>query len=530
MMARGAGRIVATIPPANPSGPPRSTRRPTHADVRDPFFGVSRGAPRRENQPRILMGRGVRRASCTITSSRGQNIEPTPSRTISSSAQGPVTFEASMTTVQVAASLRAYDPPVPPRVLILTASVGEGHDLPARTLAAQLREESSDVEVVTEDGLAAMGRAIVAVSESAPRFAFYRAGWLWDVGFWVFARFGPTRGLTQAALVRLGRDGLLRLIATHCPDVVVSTYPHTTEVLGRLRRSGRLDVPVCAVITDLSALWYWATPGADVHLITHPESTAEVRAIAGASTDTYCVTGLTDPAFLEQRSVGDARAALGLPAGVTIVLVSGGGWGDGRLDSAVEAALGQPQVGVVVCLCGRNEALRAQLRERFRDQSRVRVEPFTERMAEWLAAADALVHSTAGLTILEALIRGCPAISFGWGWGHIRMNNEAFRRFGLAAVAETPEELGSALSHALQARPLPDLAYAQRVSAASVVLAQARNRAGGREDDSRDRDDGKRKKEDAASERRAAPVLAADERRQDHRDGDLHRHHRRPNA
>ena len=35
---------------------------------------------------------------------------------------------------------------VPPRVLILTASVGEGHDLAARTLAAQLREEHPDIE------------------------------------------------------------------------------------------------------------------------------------------------------------------------------------------------------------------------------------------------------------------------------------------------------------------------------------------------------------------------------------------------
>ncbi|MDX6478463.1 MAG: hypothetical protein QOG29_1050, partial [Gaiellaceae bacterium] len=40
-----------------------------------------------------------------------------------------------------------------PRILIFTASVGEGHDRPARTLAAQLREECPDVEIVTEDGL-----------------------------------------------------------------------------------------------------------------------------------------------------------------------------------------------------------------------------------------------------------------------------------------------------------------------------------------------------------------------------------------
>ena len=419
---------------------------------------------------------------------------------------------------------------MPPRVLILTASVGEGHDLPARTLAAQLRDEEPEVDVVIEDGLALMGRAVVAVSESAPRYFFFRFDWLWDLGFWAFVRFAPTRRMTQAALARLGSGGLLRLIGSCRPDVVVSTYPHTTEVLGRLRRSGRLDVPVCAAVTDLSALRYWATPGADAHLVTHPESIAEVREIAGASTPVFCVTGLTDPAFLERRSRLDAREALGLPADTRIVLVSGGGWGVGQLDSAVEVALGVAEVGLVVCLCGRNDGLRERLERRFSGEPRVRVEGFTEEMADWLAAADALVHATAGLTVLEALIRGCPAISFGWGRGHIRVNNEAYRRFGLAEVAETRSELASALVRALESRPASDLGYALRESAASVVLAQARDGAGRGQDDTRGSDEQEREDEHAAAERRVAPALAADERSKRHRNRDLHGHHRGADA
>ena len=61
------------------------------------------------------------------------------------------------------------------RVLILTASVGEGHDLPARTLADQLREESPDAEVVIEDGLRAMGRGFVLINEEAAGVVFFRS-------------------------------------------------------------------------------------------------------------------------------------------------------------------------------------------------------------------------------------------------------------------------------------------------------------------------------------------------------------------
>jgi processive 1,2-diacylglycerol beta-glucosyltransferase len=361
---------------------------------------------------------------------------------------------------------------VPPRILILTASVGEGHDLPARTLAAQLRAERPDVEVVTEDCLPAMGKAVSAISEGAAKVVFYRFLWAWDVAFWVFAKFPPTRRLTQVALTRCGGQGLLDLIAAHDPDVVVSVYPNATEVLGRLRLAGRLHVPVCAGITDLAGLRYWATPGADLHLVTHPESIEEVRSIAGDDTEVHCVHGFTAPEFLEPRSVLDARRALGLDPDGKIVIVSGGGWGVGDVEGAVREVLDVDGVDQVVCLCGRNEELRATLARDFARDVRVRVEPFTDQMPDWLAAVDALVHSTGGLTVLEALMRGCPAISYGWGRGHVRLHNQAFRRFGLAKVAATPAELRAAVAAALEQGRTP-ADFSRLPSAASFVLAEA---------------------------------------------------------
>ncbi|HEV7133117.1 MAG TPA: glycosyltransferase [Gaiellaceae bacterium] len=362
---------------------------------------------------------------------------------------------------------------MPPRVLILTASVGEGHDLPARTLAAQIRAERPDADVITRDALEPMGRLVTAISADAPRLVFFRFQWLWDLGFWVFAGFGPTRRGTQALLTRLGGRGLLRMIEEVDPDVIACTYPNTTEVLGRLRRSGRLRVPVCAAITDLAAMHYWASPGIDVHLITHPESVAEVREVAGETTRVECVHGLTAPEFLAAHDQRAARAALGLPLEGKIVLVSGGGWGVGDVGGAVEDALDAAGVTQVVCLCGRNELLLRRVREQFAGNARVRVEGFTDRMADWMAAADVLVHSTGGLTVLEALMLGLPPISYGWGRGHVRVNNAAFRQFGLAAVAGTREELAPALHDALARGRLSANGFHGLPSAASIVLEAA---------------------------------------------------------
>lgn len=359
------------------------------------------------------------------------------------------------------------------RVLILTASVGEGHDLPARTLAAQLLEESPGVEVVTEDGLRVMGKVFVLVNERAPGVVFFRFRWLWDATFLLCVRLGPTRRLTQRLVRALGSRGMLDLVARVRPDVIVSVYPVATEVLGGLRRHGRLDVPVVAGITDLAAMHYWAAPGVDLHLLTHPESEDEVRRVAGHETGVETVHGLTRPEFALPCDPAEARASLGLPAQGKVVLVSGGGWGVGDLESAIDTALALGDVEVVACLCGRNDALRARLADRYATQARVRVVGFTEQMSEWLAASDALVHSTGGLTVLEAYVRGCPTISYGWGRGHIRANNAAFRRYGIADVVASEPELRRALRTALESRPAPGLALAAFPSAASLVLALA---------------------------------------------------------
>ena len=358
-----------------------------------------------------------------------------------------------------------------PRVLILTASIGEGHDLPARVLADAIVRERPDAHVRIEDGLRVMGRPFARLAEGGSQFHSRLGALLFDAEYWLLVHSPPTRRFAGRMLEAGGGRGLLEMVAAERAEVVVSTYPGVTEPLGRLRARGRLGIPVVSAITDLAALRFWAHPGVDLHLVTHPESIEEVRAIAPASR-IVCTSGLTSPDFLVPRDQTDARRDLGLPLEGPVVVISGGGWAVGDLAGAARVALGVEHP-TVVCLCGRNEAVRRGLTRAFAGDPRVRVEGFVDRMGDWLAAADVLVHSTAGLTVLEAIIRGCAVISYGWGRGHIRANNRAYRRFGLAEVAATREALAAALRRALAHRPAPDLSFAGLPSAASEVLREA---------------------------------------------------------
>ncbi len=230
-------------------------------------------------------------------------------------------------------------------------------------------------------------------------------------------------------------------------------------------------MPVVSAITDLASLWGWAEPDIDLHLLTHPESAPEVRRIAPRSR-VIAVRGLTDPAFYEPLDPTEARRALGLDPGRPLVTVSGGGWAVGDLEGGAEIA--RCRDADVVVACGRSEPVRAAVQARFADDPRVQAWGFTERMGELLAASDVLVHSTAGLTVLEALMRGTRVISYGWGVAHIRLNNVAYERFGLARVAASPRALDVALGLALAEPRVPDTRYERMPGAADEVLALVR--------------------------------------------------------
>ena len=362
----------------------------------------------------------------------------------------------------------------PRKVLIISADIGAGHDLPARAIAREFKHEDPQAFIAVVNGLPAMGAVATAVLRKNSAFMFRWMPWLFDLQYRLFMELAPSRWVASRLLSRFSRRGLLRLIRAHEPDLVVSTYPGTTQVLGEMRRTGQLAVPCYASITDIAGLRFWAHPGIDLHLISHPESQAEVERIAGPGSVRWAKPP-TIQAVTEPPARAQARAALGLAGDRAVVAVSGGGWGVGDVAGAAEVALRVAPDAVVLCLCGRNRQLRERILLRFADEPRVRVMGFTNRMGEVLAAADVLVHSSVGLTLLEALISGCPVISYGFGYGHVRVANQALERHGLARVARSASDLGLAIEGALaQARPSPDRSFAARPPTAALILGSER--------------------------------------------------------
>src|SRR2546426_5838139 len=93
------------------------------------------------------------------------------------------------------------------RVLVLSAAIGEGHDLPARWLAAGLAEEDPAIEVEIADGLAAMGRLSERVVLGGSAFESAWGNRLFDLTHWLITAVAPIRALAGVVGVAAGGRG-----------------------------------------------------------------------------------------------------------------------------------------------------------------------------------------------------------------------------------------------------------------------------------------------------------------------------------
>lgn len=351
-----------------------------------------------------------------------------------------------------------------PRVVVLTARVGAGHDRPAYELAARLRARGAVAEVHDYlDALPRFGQVIIGdgygvVVNRLPRFF----DWL----FHALEHRGAVRGIILTFLM-LSERTVRRW--TRDADIVVSTFPLSCQTLGRMRAAGQITVPVVSYLTDPAPHRMWLHPGVDVHL-------SVTSACADAADEVYGVAvraagPLVDPRFSRAHTDADrtdTRRSLGLTDDETAVLISAGSLGLGDVPALVDATLTNPTAHVLV-LCGRNATLREELDTR----DRVTALGWRDDVPALMAASDVLLHNAGGLSVTEALVANLPAVTYHPIPGHGRANATVLADAGLAPWPTTPDGLATVLDGVARTSPLSPWPAAPDGDVAAIVLELA---------------------------------------------------------
>lgn len=328
-----------------------------------------------------------------------------------------------------------------PAVLILSGSVGAGHDGVAAELGTRL--EAAGVHVTHRDYLDAVPHWTKRILRDGYTASVNHAPSLFE---WLFHAIETRRWVWFAAKLVLSlANRRVETWANNGHRVVVATYPPASHTLGQLKAAGRISATLVTVLTDPAVHRLWVHSEIDRHLTITPATAAQGYELYGVMMESG---GPLVPAKFggdrDKRGMA-TRRELGLDIDQPVALLMAGSLGLGDVDTAVDAVL-ETGIALPLVVCGRNERLRRDLSAR----PGVVALGWRSDIPDLMAAADVLVHNAGGLSLTEALVAGLPAVSFACLPGHGRANAALLEAAGLVPWARTPAELRTALRDQLE--------------------------------------------------------------------------------
>ncbi len=212
-------------------------------------------------------------------------------------------------------------------------------------------------------------------------------------------------------------NGLLRLITTIQPDIIVSIHPLLNHVTVQALQELGLHIPFLTVVTDLVSIHYaWFAPGVDGYIVP-TEQAKKLYLKRGLDAKRVHMLGMPiDPKFtLKVAEKARLQQKFGLRSGLPVILLVGGGDGAGGLQAAVRA-ISQAHLPVqLLIVTGRNRRLYTHLqRTRASLHVHATIFGFVQNMPELMHAADIIITKAGPGTICEALACNLPIILSGY--------------------------------------------------------------------------------------------------------------------
>lgn len=306
---------------------------------------------------------------------------------------------------------------LPGKALIISASMGDGHNAAADAIAEAIEERWPHCVIERQDTMALRGEGFARWAERSYEAQLSSAPWTYAVSYKALARSSLLASLTKRSVGAFFGPPMERVLRASQPDVVISTYPFGTAAMNWARSKGVFDGPIVAYVPAFHVHPTWAYPGVDLHFVMYASAACDART-PGFELSMRLGAPTVRSGFGRADRL-EARSALGLAGDSFAVLVTGGAWGLGGIEDAVRALAGMGGRVRVVAVCGRNRQLEQELSEWARARADVlRVFGYVENMPELMAAADVVVTNGAGNTVLEALRTGRPVIAFSPLAGH----------------------------------------------------------------------------------------------------------------
>ena len=302
-----------------------------------------------------------------------------------------------------------------PVVLVVSASVGAGHNQAARAITDALRAEMPHVDAEWIDLLTLTPRLFRAYYAGGYALAVTKLPFFYGLAFWLTNRpNGPKRGLDERRRLwseRLAMRKFTRFLQERRPALIINTHFLGAPLIARLIDSGQLRTRQMVVVTDTLAHRFWYSQTVERYFLSG-ETSLPTFERWGVDPDRITVSGM--PVHSRWRRALDREQVLSqwqLPRDRHIVLVTGGAaFTCGPIVAIARGVAQACPTAHVVVLVGRNKKLLGRLTALGECPDRLRAVPFTHRADELVDVASLMITKAGGSTAAECVAKGTPMV------------------------------------------------------------------------------------------------------------------------
>ncbi|MDD3115418.1 MAG: glycosyltransferase [Anaerovibrio sp.] len=296
------------------------------------------------------------------------------------------------------------------RFLLVTASIGSGHEKAANAIAAGIESSFPGAQLEIVDFMSWRTSAFNALMKSCYLKILAFVPNLYEF-MYQFTAGKKKGGFIQLLMAYVMSRSIKKLLRRHQPDVLICTHPFPAEAASHLGSGWRRKFLSAAVITDYSVHQMWICPNMDLYFV-GCEFMKKQLVADGIAEETIHVTGIpVDEIFHQEQDKAACREALALELDRSVVLVMGGGLGLGNMIRALEQLESLQEPLQILVAAGRNHKLR-QRAEQLGAASHhsIRAFGYTDRICLMMGAADILVTKPGALTLTEAVSLHLPMV------------------------------------------------------------------------------------------------------------------------
>lgn len=318
-----------------------------------------------------------------------------------------------------------------PKVLILTANYGNGHLQVAHALQERFAlKDRADVSVrniyqETNPRLNEWTRKLYLKSFTKSGKHLYRL-------FYYSSQEITKR--PNILLFPYGYSTLNKIVEEEQPDAIINTYPsYAVEYFSK--KTNKM-IPTFTVVTDYCLHHAWIQPSIEKYYV----ATQHLQTILtnnGVERRKIAITGIpVGKQFEESLSRPFLFNKYQLNPHLKTVLIVAGAYGVSKEIKYICEELQQNKHLQVLVVCGKNEQLYAQLREKYQLESNVRLFKYVTNMDELFDVATCVITKPGGIILSEATVKNVPIVLLGATPGQEKENALFFQNAGAAIFCE----------------------------------------------------------------------------------------------